>query len=63
MKKMLTLFAVVTFAAAIVGCGAASDPGEGEEPEKAAGDVDSMLEDAGMSEEDYGKALAEEKKN
>ena len=62
MKKAWTLFAALTFAAAI-GCGESVDPGTGEEPEKAATDVDSMLEDAGMSEEDYAKALAEEQKN
>lgn len=63
MKKILSLFAVFTFCFAVIGCGGGSDPGVGEEPEEGTASTEDALEEAGMSDEDYQKALEEEMKN
>ncbi|GAB5443708.1 MAG: hypothetical protein Fues2KO_40570 [Fuerstiella sp.] len=62
MKKLLSLFAVFTFCFAVIGCGGASDPGAGEEAEDGTASTEDAIEEAGMSDEEYQKAMEEEMK-
>lgn len=62
MKKLLSLFAVFTFCFAVIGCGGASDPGAGEEPEAENASAENALDAAGMTDEEYEKAMEEEMK-
>jgi hypothetical protein len=62
MKKLLSLFAVFTFCFAVIGCGGASDPGAGEDAAAETESTENAIDEAGMSDEDYQKAMEEEMK-